>query len=171
MQPVLWYWLIKGYHTLTLSNGPAEQQMWELSCVRGDKRAVNFFGHHNQLPFPQPSFPVSCQSMNCLRGSAPNLWMFQCQKSYNSTRTATEILSLIDNLEKIFWKKSGSLETPPFIYCIFGCCFLKFSTSTLILSALVCFLRCFPQFLCLRVGSLHWGRFSCIAAEFIKGEI
>lgn len=94
-QPVLWYWLIKGYHTLPLSNGLAEQQIWEPGCIRGDKRAVNFSGHCDQLPFPQPPCPVSCQAMKCLRGSAPDIQMFQCPKSYNITRTATEILILI----------------------------------------------------------------------------
>lgn len=40
-------------------------------AVLGEIRAVNFSGHHDQLPVPQPPFSVSCQSMKCIRGSAP----------------------------------------------------------------------------------------------------
>lgn len=35
----------------------------------------------------------------------------------------------------------------------------------------MCFLCHLPHCLCLRMDSLHWGRFSYIAAEFIKAEI
>lgn len=82
--------------------------------------------------------------------------MFQCPKSYNSTRTETEILILI------IWSRSSKIKVPLWML------FLQIHTHSSSLGVLPAF---FSHSLCLRMDSLHWGRFSCVAAEFIKDGI